>query len=134
MLVPRKMSEEKRLVQLYHALSAEQRETALAFLEFLLSRQPAVAEPAVIETPKPIPRPAEESVVKALKRLRVTYSMLDPAKLLHEASGHMQQHLLQGKPAAAVIDELEILFARYYEKHVARMQHERNPGAPERAQ
>lgn len=117
MLIPKKMSEEKRLVQLYRSLSAEQRETALAFLEFLNSRQPAAAEPAVIETPKPIPRPAEESVVKALKRLRETYSMLDPAKLLHEASGHMQQHLLQGKPAVAVIDELELLFARHYEKH-----------------
>lgn len=110
------MSEEKRLVQLYRSLSVEQRETALAFLEFLVGRQPAVEKPAVIEAPKPIPRPAEESVVKALKRLRETYSMLDPAKLLHEASGHMQQHLLQGKPAATVIDELELLFARHYEK------------------
>ena len=128
------MSAEKRLLQLYASLSPEQQETALAFLEFLNSRQPAVAEPALIETPKPIPRPAEESVVKALKRLRETYSMLDPAKLLHEASGHMQQHLLQGKPAATVIDELELLFARHYEKHVAWMQSERNPGAPERAQ
>lgn len=117
MLITRKKGEEKRLVELYASLSPEQRETVLAFLEFLQSRQPAVAEPATIETPKPIPRPAEESVVKALKRLRETYSMLDPAKLLHEASGHMQQHLLQGKPAATVIDELELLFAQHYERH-----------------
>ena len=117
MIVPKKMSEEKRLVQLYGSLTPAQQETALAFLEFLHSRQPAPAEPAALEMPQPIPRPADESVVKALKRLRETYSMLDPAKLLHEASGHMQQHLLQGKPAAEVIDELELLFARHYEKH-----------------
>ena len=113
----KKMSDEKRLVQVYGSLSPAQRETALAFLEFLAARQPAVPEKTVIETPKPIPRPPEESVVKALKRLRDTYSMLDPAKLLHEASGHMQQHLLQGKPAAIVINELEELFVRHYEKY-----------------
>lgn len=117
MLIPRKIREEKRLLQLYASLSAEQQETALAFLEFLASRQPATEEKAISETPLPIPRPTEESVVKALKRLRETYPMLDPAQLLHEASSHMQQHLLQGKPAATVIDELEILFARHYEKY-----------------
>lgn len=117
MLIPRKMREEKRLVELYRSLPAEQRETALAFLEFLVSRQPVTAQPAIVETPKAIPRPAEESVVKALKRLRETYAMLDPEKLLHEAAGHMQQHLLQGKPAPAVIDDLELLFARHYQKH-----------------
>lgn len=118
MLIPgKKIRDEKRLVQLYQSLPAEQRETALAFLEFLVSRQPAVEQPAIPEMPKPIPRPAEESVVKALKRLRETYAMLDVEKLLHEAAGHMQQHLLQGKPAAAVIDELERLFARHYETH-----------------
>ncbi|MFA7241692.1 MAG: hypothetical protein WC091_16395 [Sulfuricellaceae bacterium] len=117
MLIPRKIREEKRLLQLYASLSAEQQETARAFMEFLASRQPAVEEKTVSETPLPIPRPATESVVKALKRLRATYPMLDPDKLLHEASSHMQQHLLQGKPAATVIDELEILFARHYEAY-----------------
>jgi len=88
----------------------------LAFMEFLDSRNPKDEE-IQVAVPQQIPRPAEESVVKALKRLRETYSMLDPAKLLHEASGHMQQHLLKGKPAAEVIDDLEALFARHYEKH-----------------
>jgi len=117
MLIPKKVRDEKRLIRLYGSLSAEQQETALAFMEFLASRQPATEEKAISETPLSIPRPAEESVVKALKRLRETYPMLDPAQLLHEASNHMQQHLMQGKPAAAVIDELETLFARHYEKY-----------------
>jgi len=113
---PKKISDEKRLVQLFHLLSAEQRVMVLAFMEFLDSRNPKDEE-IQVAVPQQIPRPAEESVVKALKRLRETYSMLDPAKLLHEASGHMQQHLLKGKPAAEVIDDLEALFARHYEKH-----------------
>ena len=120
MLITRKMNEEKHLIELYRSLSAEQREKALEFLEFLVSRKPAVEEEAVIETPKSLPRPAEESVVKALKRLRESYFMLDPAKLLHEASGYMQQHLLQGKPAVEVINELELLFLRHYEKYQGR--------------
>jgi hypothetical protein len=113
---PRKMKEEKRLIELFRELSVEQRETVLAFLEFLTGRNPKSVK-VEDELPKPIPRPAEESVVKALKRLRETYFMLDPGKLLHESSGHMQQHVMQGKPAAAVIDDLEILFARHYEQH-----------------
>lgn len=113
---PQKKHDEKRLLELYRGLTEEQRATVLAFLEFLDSRNPK-EELAIVATPLEIPRPAQESVVKALKRLRETYPMLDPSKLLHEASGHMQQHLLQGKPADKVIDELEALFARHYEKH-----------------
>ncbi len=113
---PQKKNDEKHLLDLYRGLSEEQRATVLAFLEFLDSRNPK-EEQAVAEAPLAIPRPAQESVVKALKRLRETYPMLDPGKLLHEASDHMQQHVLRGKPASQVIDDLEILFARHYEKH-----------------
>jgi hypothetical protein len=110
------MKEEKRLLELFRELPVEQRETVLAFLEFLSGRNPKDVK-VEDELPKPIPRPAEESVVKALKRLRETYFMLDPSKLLHESSGHMQQHVMQGKPAVAVIAEFEILFARHYEQY-----------------
>lgn len=113
---PQKKNDEKHLLDLYRGLPEEQRATALAFLEFLDSRNPK-EETMVADAPLEIPRPPQESVVKALKRLRETYPMLDPSKLLHEASGHMQQHVLQGKPADKVIDDLEALFARHYEKH-----------------
>jgi hypothetical protein len=55
-------------------------------------------------------------VVAAMKRLRETYHMLDHSKMLHEASGLMAQHLVQGRPAPEVIDELEQMFLRYFEK------------------
>lgn len=111
-----KKPEEKKLLRLFEALSEEQRDTVLAFVEFLAARNPA---PAVteIQAPQPIPRPAEESVVKAIKRLRETYPMLNPDKLLHETSGFMMKHVMQGQPAAGVIDELEALFLRHYQSY-----------------
>jgi hypothetical protein len=87
-----------------------------AFVEFLAARNPAT-DAAVPQEPLAIPRPAEESVVKAIKRLRETYPMLNPDKLLHETSGLMMKHIMHGKPSIEVINELEALFARYYESH-----------------
>lgn len=108
--------EEKKLLRLFDTLPAEQRDTVLAFVEFLAARNPA-ANATVVQSPRPIPRPAEESVVKAIKRLRETYPMLNPDKLVHETSGYMTKHLIHGKPAAEVIDELEDLFARHYQSY-----------------
>lgn len=110
-----KTNAEKKLIQLFRDLSDEQRDTVLAFVEFLTVRQ-ADAPPAVPQFPLAIPRPAEESVVKALKRLRETYPMLNMDQLLHEASGHMQKHVLQGKPAKEVVDDLEAMFSKHYEQ------------------
>jgi len=108
--------EEKELLRLLKMLSAEQQDTVFAFVEFLAARN-SVVDVAVPQEPLAIPRPAEESVVKAIKRLRETYPMLNPDKLLHETSGLMMKHVMHGKPAVEVIDELEALFARYYESH-----------------
>ncbi|HUW51502.1 MAG TPA: hypothetical protein VMV75_10865 [Sulfuricella sp.] len=105
--------EEKKLLRLLDALTVEQRDTVIAFVEFLAARNPPVSA-AEVQEPLPISRPADETVVKAIKRLRETYPMLNPDKLLHEISGLMMKHMMNGKPAAEVIDELEALFARYY--------------------
>ena len=107
---------EKKLLGLFGGLSAAQQDTVLAFMEFLAVRNPAVKGTEVLD-PLPIPRPAEESVVKAIKRLRETYPMLNPDKLLHETSGFMMKHVMQGKPSVEVIDELEVLFANYYQSY-----------------
>ena len=109
-------ADEKKLLRLFGTLPAEQRETVLAFVEFLSARNPA-PEVAVADTPQPIPRPAGESVIKAIKRLRATYPMLNPDALLHETSGFMMKHVMHGKPAAEVIDEMEALFAKHYQAY-----------------
>jgi predicted metal-dependent hydrolase len=111
-------AEEKKLLRLLETLSAEQQDTVFAFVEFLAARNPVV-DVAVSLEPLAIPRPAEESVVKAIKRLRETYPMLSTDQLLHEASGFMMKHVMHGKPAVEAIDELEALFTRYYESHKA---------------
>ena len=43
--------------------------------------------------------------------------MLDKSLLLNETSALMTQHVMQGKDAVEVIDELELLFRRVYEEH-----------------
>lgn len=109
---------EKKLLQRFRSLTENQRETLLDFAEFLAGRaeMDAPAEPA---QPLPIERPAQESVVKAIKRLMATYPMLERNKLLHETSNQMTRHVIHGVPATTVIDDLEVLFRRHYEAHIA---------------
>lgn len=108
----RRESDEGRLLELFNALPEAQRKTVLDFVEFLAARQP----PQVREIPKPepIPRAENESVIKAMRRLSASYHMLDKAKMLNETSVLMAQHVMQGRPAEEVIDELERLFESHY--------------------
>lgn len=114
---------EKRLAEILRRLPAAQAEALLEFAEFLLKRHGAAGREeeraisaAEIPAPVEIPRPAEETVVKAVKRLRATYPMLDARKLLNQTSELMTQHIVQGRETVEVIEELEILFRAHYEK------------------
>lgn len=110
-------TDEKRLLNLYKQLAKSERESLLAFAEFLSSRSSAKAEtPGPRPTPKAIPRPKEESVVAAIKRLSDTYHMLEKPKLLNETSALMTQHLMQGRDLVEVIDEMEEIFRRHYDE------------------
>ena len=53
-----------------------------------------------------------------LKRLSATYPMLDKKILLDKASELVAQHVMFGKPAKQVIDEIENMFAQAYDKLV----------------
>jgi hypothetical protein len=109
--------EEKKLLGLFERLGVEQQETLMAFAEFLAGRAPETGSAA--GEPASIPRPANETVTMAIRRLVTTYPMLDRRKLLGEASVYMAQHALQGRNAAEVIDELEQVFARHYQRQKA---------------
>ncbi len=87
----------------------------LDFASYLVERS-GPRQVAMVE-PTALPRPAKESVVAAMKRLRESYPMLDHGKMLHECSGLMAQHLMQGRAAQEVIDELEEVFARHYRRY-----------------
>lgn len=107
--------EYKRLAEIFRALPADRRRTLLEFAEFLAGRD-AAADEEELPAPAAIPRPRDESVVKAIKRLMATYPMLDRAKLLHETADYMNQHVMKGRAAGEVIEELEAVFARHYER------------------
>jgi len=99
-------------------LSAADRAAVRSFAEFLLHRAsgapPARTAPAVVPEPEPIPRPDNEKVVAAVKRLSKTYFMLDKTKMLGVTSELVIQHIVQGRDAAEVIDELERVFETHY--------------------
>jgi len=105
----------RRLAEIAGRLPQEQQRTLLQFAEFLLAQLPE-GEEAPLPEPKEIPRPEQESVIKAMRRLSETYHMLERGPLLNETSVLMAQHVMQGRSAVEVIDELEVVFARQYEK------------------
>lgn len=104
---------EKRLVAVARELPEDARQQLLAFAEFLLARQ---ERPPIPAEPLPIARPAGESVVRAIRRLSATYPMLDRAQMLNETSALMTQHVLEGRPSAEVVDELEALFRAHFDR------------------
>ena len=59
--------------------------------------------------------PTEESVIAAVKRLSATYPMLNKDSMLHETSALVAQHLIHGRHATEVIDELEMIFLQRYQ-------------------
>jgi len=110
------VSEQEQLIRLFTRLPEEQRRQLMEFAQFLAERHGQDEAPTEVPEPTPIPRPENESVVGAIKRLSATYPMLDRSKMLHETSGLMAQHVLHGRDVVEVIDELEVLFQRHYDQ------------------
>jgi hypothetical protein len=109
-----KIQTEKRLSHIFRQLPVEDQRTLLAFAEFLESR---ISTQIVKEINK-LPRPAEETVISAIKRLSHTYPMVDKSHIFGETSALMTQHIMQGRKAVEVIDELENVFFQHYEKFI----------------
>jgi len=96
------------LASIFEDLPEKDQITLFEFAEFLKSRAPEPA--AKITEPLGIQRPEGESVIAAIKRLKKNYPMVSQKEMLNETSEFMMQHMMQGKPAPDVIDELEVLF------------------------
>ena len=102
----------EQLMTFFKGLDDARKNALLEYAEFLYERSECEPEPLV--EPVLLPRPEDETVVGAIKRLSASYTMVDKQTLLHEISGLMAQHMMQGRPAAEVISEIEALFeARY---------------------
>ena len=104
---------EKQLLNLYRDLPEAARSNLLDFAAFLADRYPPQTQAAV--EPLEIPRPPEESVIAAVKRLSATYPMLNKDTMLHDTSALVAQHLVQGRDVVEVIDELEEIFRQRYQ-------------------
>ena len=114
---------QNNLIRVFQQLSAADQLAVSSFAEFLLSRSPdgqsvgqAAAAPAPLPEPNPIPRPDNEKVVAAVKRLSQTYFMLDKTKMLAVTSDLVTQHILHGREAVEVINELEQVFESQYQQ------------------
>ncbi len=104
--------DERRQVLLaaFEQLDARQQDMLMEFAATLAVRD----EAPVSAAKRPEPRPAEESVVAAIKRLTRVYPGAERRRLMGPVSMLMAQHALHGRPAAEVIDELEALFERQH--------------------
>lgn len=100
----------KRLDALFEVMDDSGREMLVEYAEFIAQRHP---RPVSME-PLDIPRPKKETVVAAIRRLTDSFPMLDRATLLSETSGLMAQHIVHGRDATEVINELESMFRRHY--------------------
>jgi hypothetical protein len=108
--------QERQLLQLHATLGTAEQETLLAFAAFLASRQTVQAPIVLCPEPTLLAAPPGESVIGAIKRLSASYPMLDKKTLLHETASLMSQHVMQGRAAAEVITELELLFLQRYQQ------------------
>ncbi|WP_295430630.1 hypothetical protein [uncultured Thiodictyon sp.] len=141
------LAPEQRLTQIFAQLDTAQQHTLLAFAEFLAAGGAPAPVPAACPAPAPdqapgqaqswpriqepaaLPRPERETVIAAIRRLGLTYAMLDREPMLHETAALMSAHVLHGRTAAAVIDDLEALFRRRYQDY--RTHQGRAPEEPE---
>ena len=110
---------ERRLLQAWRSLPEGGRASLLDYAEFLQQRETAASVVEVVaQTPLDIPRPSEESVIKAVRRLKLTYPMLESDhSLLNEVSAQMTRHIIHGEKAERVIDQLELIFRQKYDAH-----------------
>ncbi len=106
----------KDLIELFEALDSERQNSLFDFAEYLYSRGDLVSKE--IGEPETIPRPEQETVVGAVKRLKSTYYMVESMSVFSDASSLMTEHMVKGRDSAEVINEMEKLFENAYQNLV----------------
>ncbi len=105
--------EEEKLVGRFRELPARERSSLLDYLDYLYDRTNSVV--CAAKEPLSMERPPDETVIGAMQRLRQTYPMLNTDGIFDRASALMSEHMLYGREANAVIDDLEALFRETFE-------------------
>jgi hypothetical protein len=104
--------DEKALVDLFNTLDKDLQQSLFDYAEFLQSK--ANAGSRQISDPIDIPRPDNETVVGAIKRMKQAYPMIDSMEVFAVASNLMTDHMVKGRDAEEVINEIEVLFEDTY--------------------
>ncbi len=102
----------KHLIEIFETLDTERQNSLFDFAEFLQAKGDLVV--TEMAQPVEISRPETETVVGAIKRLKQTYPMIDSMTVFSSASELMTQHMVKGKDAIEVIDEMESIFEDFY--------------------
>ena len=97
---------EAELVEFVRAMGPDDRRTLLEFARFLASRANRAAPAARVD----LPWPRTETVVQAVKRLNASYPTLERKRLVARVGVLLSSHMVDGRDAATVIDELEELY------------------------
>ena len=109
-----KIKSSRDLIDLYEAMDDNRRKSLSDFADFLYAQAEPVSKE--IQPPDNIPRPEQETVVGAIKRLKTTYFMIESMSVFSDASSLMTEHMVKGRDVVEVIDEMEALFEDAYKK------------------
>jgi hypothetical protein len=105
-----KDKERGQLLEVWSQLGKGERQTLLQFGQFLQSQQAQSQEP-VSQLPLNLTKPDNESAVKALKRLKRSYPMIDADMGLLDEASRLLMERVTGTPDPEVIEKMEVLFA-----------------------
>jgi len=111
--------EERELCKVYKELDSSNQHALINFANFLATQQ-LQENPShntneeVASSLVNIPRPTQESVIKGIRRLNATYPMLETDSMFDNISKLMTSHIMEGRSAESVIDDLQTLFAQQY--------------------
>jgi len=109
-----KLKSSQELIDLYESMDEERKLSLSDFADFLYAK----AGPVLKEIPPPedVPRPEQETVVGAVKRLKIKYHMVESMSVFSAASSLMTDHMVKCRDVVEVIDEMEVLFEEAYVK------------------
>ena len=111
------MNRTQKIKRLLSQLDVQHQQAVLDYATFLVQQYKIDQPRDTDQQPATIERPERESVIAAIKRLKKTYPMLNTDIMLDETSSLMGQHILKGREAAEVIDELQSIFETRYEQY-----------------
>ncbi|HCF74145.1 MAG: Crp/Fnr family transcriptional regulator [Proteobacteria bacterium] len=107
--------DEAKLLESFRSMSPRARHSLADFASFLAIQEPGAVE-EIGRDPIPLPRPENESVIAAIRRLARTYPMLDKDSVFSTAASLLTQQVMGQREHKEAIDELEEVFRSRYEE------------------